>query len=147
MMPIIRKDDLRYFPTQLRKLLLGLIMSEYSSIQGIRDEIGSWQSVLAMLRMENTQMKNELAGIIRKDIDTNLLETAEHFQQRFVDKDQLIDLLRLDIARLLRQVNAAEQMSELPSLRMIGSDMKKLQAEFNILKDQFFRFATLAGAA
>lgn len=114
-------------------------MSEYSAAYAIRESVNRWQSVLAQLRIENIRMKYELSGIIRKDIDADLLEKAESFQQRFLQKDQLMDLLRLDLNQLLRQLDTAENVP--PSYLQIRQDMEKLIQEFNTLSNYFCTFA------
>jgi hypothetical protein len=114
-------------------------MSEYSAAYAIRESVTRWLSVLAQLRIENIRMKYELSGIIQKDIDADLLEKAENFQQCFVQKDQLMDLLRLDLNHLLCKL---DDTKEIPPLYLqIRNDMEKLMVEFNTLCNYFHRFA------
>lgn len=110
-----------------------------------RENISKWQAVLKELRMENIQLKNELSAIIKKDINSMLLEKAEHFQQRFVQKDQLIDLLRLDINKLLKYTDAHGRPTDKSLYDLTGNDMEKLVIEFDALKTAFSSFITEAG--
>ncbi|HTN18354.1 MAG TPA: hypothetical protein VL092_11770 [Chitinophagaceae bacterium] len=119
-------------------------MSEYSAAYAVRESVSRWQSVLAQLRIENIRMKYELSGIIKKDIDTDFLEKAENFQQRFLQKDQLMDLLRLDLNQLLHQLDDTEKVP--PSYLQIRQDMEKLILEFNILSNYFHTFALATDA-
>jgi len=49
---------------------------------------------------ENIQLKNRLAEILRTDFDENLLEDIENFQTDFIREDEIISLLKTDIAKL-----------------------------------------------
>ena len=51
-------------------------------------------------RDENVCLKNRLSDILKNGFDRNLLEELENFQTRFIKHDEVISLLRNEIAEL-----------------------------------------------
>ena len=56
-----------------------------------------WLNVLAGLEKENIEMKARLALILKNSVSRSFIDTAESFQQIFIDNDQMISILRHDI--------------------------------------------------
>ena len=58
----------------------------------------SWKRTLAFMQEENVFLKNRLAEVLNDKVDGDLLQRAEGFQSNFLQEDDLISLLRSDIA-------------------------------------------------
>lgn len=63
-------------------------------------KITAWQAVLEEVKLENVRLKNLFASAISKNVSRKFVEQAEIFQQKFLDKDQVFDLLHHDISSL-----------------------------------------------
>lgn len=64
-------------------------------------EIRSLLSVLEQMRQDNASLKERLSMLLQRDISRSVLEQAEDYQQKFVERDLVIDLLRYDVATVL----------------------------------------------
>ncbi len=69
-------------------------------MQQIQIESNTWKRLLDFFREENVRSKNRLSDILKENFDRNLLEDLENFQSRFVQQDELLGLLRNEIAEL-----------------------------------------------
>lgn len=113
-------------------------------LKQLQHESDTWKRSLAFMMDENVQLKNRLADILRSEFDNNLLEDIENFQTNFIREDEMISLLKTDIAKLdkllVREVfedghifeNINRILSEIR--RNIGSaetQFVKLKLEFN----------------
>ena len=65
-------------------------------------ESDTWKRLLGFMIDENIHLKNRLIEILKSIPDKNLLEEMENFHSRFIKEDDLISLLRNDIAELDR---------------------------------------------
>jgi len=74
-------------------------MSELK-LEQLKYESDTWKRLLGFMRDENIHMKNMLSEVLKYKFDKNLLEEAESFQNSFLKEDDLIGLLRNDIAEL-----------------------------------------------
>lgn len=66
----------------------------------IQIESNTWKRLLDFFREENVRSKNRLSDILKESFDRSLLEDLENFQSQFVKHDELINLLRNEIAEL-----------------------------------------------
>jgi tRNA A37 N6-isopentenylltransferase MiaA len=69
-------------------------------LKQLQYESDTWKRLLAFMTDENIHLKNRLSEILKERFDKNLLEEVEVFQNRFVRGDELINLLREDVADL-----------------------------------------------
>ena len=74
-------------------------MSELK-LEQLKYESDTWKRLLGFMREENIHLKNMLSEVLKYKFDKNLLEEAESFQNSFLKEDDLIGLLRNDIAEL-----------------------------------------------
>jgi hypothetical protein len=110
-------------------------------------ESDEWKRTLTLLLQENSFLKLHLADILNgKEFSPDFLETVELYQSRFIQKDEIINLLRHEVAELdtmLKQevyedgkiLNEAVQ-----KLRHLHTQIKFLETEFNKLKFQFSKY-------
>ncbi|MFA6059134.1 MAG: hypothetical protein WC756_13100 [Taibaiella sp.] len=64
-------------------------------------ECRKWPAILNELRTRNVQLKEQLSQAIKGDVSLSFVEQAEIFQQKFVEKDQILELLRHDVRAML----------------------------------------------
>ncbi len=104
----------------------------------------TWLRTLDYIQEENVFLKNHLADVIKNDIAHGILEESEYFQGLFVDKDRLLVLIRYDIARQGRCLDADRLAnSEEDCIKRqdrLRVDMRKLEEEFSGLKTRFSTF-------
>jgi len=63
-------------------------------------ESDTWKRLLGFMIDENIHLKKRLVEILRSISNENLLEEMENFHSRFIKEDDLIGLLRNDVAEL-----------------------------------------------
>lgn len=97
-------------------------------------EASDWLKTLDGLQQENVRLKNRIADVIRKDINSKTLEQAELMLSNIMNKEAVIALLRRDIVQHLKdtqQGNAAQQQAKL------REDIGKMQHELQRLTIDF----------
>jgi regulator of replication initiation timing len=69
-------------------------------LKQLQYESDTWKRMLGFMMDENIHLKNRLSEVLKENFDNKLLEDVEHFQSRFVKEDELIGLLRNEVAEL-----------------------------------------------
>jgi archaellum component FlaC len=109
-------------------------------------ETDTWKRLLGFLMEENTYLKNRLSEILKNGFNENLLGEVENYQTRFIKEDELIDLIRNDVAELdnllVREVyEDGKIISEIrKKLKSLSSQMSYVQNQFTKLKSEFNSF-------
>jgi hypothetical protein len=105
--------------------------------------IKEWLSILDGLRQENVLLKSRLSNALQQKVSRSFIETAEDFQQKFISKDQLIDLLRHEMTGLLERsviIIKEEKANTFQSrYETLEKDMQRLITEFHLMKTAFGR--------
>lgn len=100
-----------------------------------------WLTNLNELRTENIRLKEQLSGAINQDVTLKFVEQAEQFQQHFLEKDQIIDLLRHDIKTMLDKLSEhAVTRIEEQQYEVLGKDISKLIYEYHQIAESFYQF-------
>jgi hypothetical protein len=99
-------------------------------------ECNSWKRLLAFMREENIHHKTRLAEILKDTFNKNLLEEAENFQSRFIKEDEIINVLRDDIAELDKLLGK-EFFEDGKSAREIERKLKRLRNNMFVAEQQF----------
>lgn len=116
------------------------------SATGIRQfqyESESWKRTLAFMTDEMIHLKNRLSEVLRGKIDATRLITAENFQTCFITQDDLIALLKSDIADfdklLVKEIylDGAIIAHVKMKLKNIGMRMRTAEDRFNDMKMAF----------
>ena len=107
-------------------------------------ECDTWKRLLAFMIEENIYRKNRIAEILKHKFNKDLLPEVENFQNRFIKEDELINILRDDIAELdkLLQRQGFEDGKIIKEIERKQNRLRnnmlvaekhfnKLQAEFN----------------
>lgn len=69
-------------------------------LKQLQYESDTWKRLLVFMMDENIHLKNRLSQVLKDKFDKNLLEEVESFQSNFLKEDDLIGLLRNDVAEL-----------------------------------------------
>jgi hypothetical protein len=103
-------------------------------------ECKKWLTVLNELRIENIQLKEQLSKAINQDVSLTFVEQAEQFQQQFLEKDQIIDLLRHDIKTMLDKLYEHTTIGmEEHQYAILEKDISKLIHEFHQVAISFYQ--------
>ncbi len=71
-----------------------------NKIQQWQIEAKTWKRVVDFFREENIHSKNRLSDILKDSFDRHLLGDLEDFQNQFLKHDEIMGLLRNEIAEL-----------------------------------------------
>ncbi|WP_118953488.1 hypothetical protein [Taibaiella helva] len=100
-----------------------------------------WLNALNDLRAENIRLKDQLSEAISREVSLDFVEQADRFQQRFVEKDQVLDLLRHEINIVLAQIAGREIVpADERQYQLLEKDMEHLIHEFHQMKLSFADF-------
>lgn len=112
----------------------------------LQQERQTWLRTLDYIQQETIHLKNQLAEIIKTDIQNGLLEKAEYFQSEFLNKDTVIALLRYDIAKQNNaEVSGPDTEKRITKKQdKLRSDMEKMEKEFSRLKFDFNNYLAQA---
>lgn len=106
-------------------------------------EADTWKRLLGFLIEENIHLKNRLSEILKNNFDKKLLEEVENFQNRFMKEDNLVSLLRNDVAEfdklILREVFEDGQLKKevVRKVKTLRRNIENAEAEFSKLKTEF----------
>ena len=106
-------------------------------------ESKEWLSVLSELRTENIRLKELLSEAISHEVSFQFVDQAEEFQQLFVEKDQVLDLLRYEIIMLLSRLSGGEMTAtDERQCAVLEKDMEQFILEFRQMEHAFCSFLT-----
>ncbi len=115
-------------------------------IKELQHETDSWKRRLAFMKEENILFKNTISEILSDGFNRNLLEEVEEFQNRFIKADEVIGLLRNDIAEidklLLREIfEDGKIVREIElTFKRFRNHLLVAQRQFDNLKTEFNSF-------
>lgn len=112
-------------------------------LKQLQYEADTWKRLLAFMMDENVHLKNRLSEILKDKFDKNLLEGVEAFQSSFLKEDEMIGLLRNDVAELdkllVREIFEDGTLIKKvdAKLKHIRHNIKNAEKEFSSLKSDF----------
>ncbi len=106
------------------------------NLKQLQYEIDTWKRVLGFLMDENNHLKNRLSEVLKNNFDQSLLEEVESFQSSFIKEDELIGLLRNDVAEV-DKLQVQEIFEDGKISKDIDRRLKKLRNNINIAGKQF----------
>jgi hypothetical protein len=110
---------------------------EKYKIKQFQYESDFWRRMLAFLLQENAILKIRLAELVNENIVTDgFLEMAEQYQNNFIRNDQIINFIRLDIAKLDKLLMGNLSENGL-TINAIARRQKKLRKELTTLETTF----------
>lgn len=103
----------------------------------IQRESDEWKKTLELLLLENAILKNRLAEVVNASAVTDhFMAKAEEYQNRFMQKDDIINLMRQDITEFDKLLlRGAYQHKDV--LRAIIQQQRKLRGELTLLESTF----------
>jgi hypothetical protein len=125
-----------------------------STLQGLTDlklkqykyECDSWKRLMIFLMEENVQQKNRIGEILKENYNANLLQHLDTFQSDFIKQDEIIGIVRNDIAELetllLREIfEDGKILDEInQKVKKLRISIEKIEKDFGLLKQQFNSF-------
>lgn len=113
-------------------------------LKQLKYECDTWKRQLCFMREENVHLKTRLSEILKDGIADNLLEEIEFFQSRLTREDDVIGLLRNELAELdkllvretfengtTKRIVDNKMKGLRHSITVSGRDFTKLKSEFN----------------
>jgi hypothetical protein len=109
----------------------------------------TWSRSLEFFKQENAFLKNRLAEVVDQNMDKGFLSLAEHFQNKFIIKDEFIDELRHDINtqkdRLSVKAEALTDVKLIKQQEKLRNEMEYFEKDFNQLKNEFNKYLSTGG--
>ncbi|MBX7125600.1 MAG: hypothetical protein K1X47_07895 [Cyclobacteriaceae bacterium] len=113
----------------------------------MKDEITGWKKRLDALQHENVHLKNQLSEVLKDDISSVVLETAEYFQNIFIREDETVKKLKEELNQMLGLLSSAKE-SEISKFAAIRGKLKDKiesnQQHFQELKLKFQEYLRTA---
>jgi hypothetical protein len=104
-------------------------------------ESKKWLSALSELRMENILLKESLSDAISREVSLQFVDQAEKFQQLFIEKDQVMDLLRYEIIMLLSRLSGGEMTAaDERQCIVLEKDIDQFMLDFQQMQLSFHSF-------
>ena len=107
-------------------------------LRQLQYESDTWRRLLGFMIDENIHLKNRISAILQNGFQKDLLEGVEDFQTRFLKEDDLIVLLRNEVAELDKLLER-EIFEDGKIVKEIDSRLKKLRNNIIIAERQFSR--------
>ena len=73
-------------------------------LKQLQHEIDTWKRMLSFMEEENIHLKNRLSDVLKDRFDKKMLDNVEGFQNSFIKGDQLLGLLKKDLADLEKSI-------------------------------------------
>lgn len=108
-------------------------------IHELQAEVAAWRKKLNSRMEENVSMKNNIAEILKEEYDQYCLDEIEDFQTNSIREDEIIGILRMEVAELddLLTNNNLDSMKLKDSL---DETIKKLRNDMTYSENQFDSF-------
>lgn len=110
-------------------------------LKQLQYEAETWKRLLGFMMDENIHLKNRLSEILKDGFDNNLLDEVETFQSRFVKEDELIGLLRNEVAELDKLL-VREAFEDGAIIKQVDRKLKKLRDNIQNAEKQFGKLKT-----
>lgn len=115
-------------------------------LKQLQYESDTWKRLLTFMMDENVHLKNRLSEVLKDGADNILLVEMENFQNNFVRKDEIIALLRKDVAELdkllLREAfedgKIIKQVNK--KIKMLRNNIIEVEKKFGQLKSDFHSY-------
>lgn len=101
-------------------------------------ESTSWKRLLDFMMDENIRQKNRLALLLKDNYQKHMLNDIETFQNNFLKEDEIIGILRNDVADLEKRL-AANIFDDRQLVFEVVKRLKKLRANIMCAEQRFCR--------
>jgi regulator of replication initiation timing len=112
-------------------------------LKQLQYEAETWKRLLGFMTDENIHLKNRLSEILKDGFDKNLLDEVEGFHSRFVKEDEMIGLLRNEVAELdkllVREIfeDGSLILKGEKKLKTLRNNVSNAEKQFGKLKTEF----------
>lgn len=107
-------------------------------IKQLQHESDTWKRALSFMREENIHLKNRLSEVLKSKAPKKFVARVEAFHNNFLRQDDLILLLRNDMAEF-DQLLASENPQNNIYNASIDVKLKKLRNNISIAEEEFKR--------
>ena len=105
-------------------------------LKQFRHETSTWKRMLDFMQEENIHLKNRLSDVLKESFNKKMLDDVEIFQNNFIKADELIILLKNELAgiekSLLTKFFVPEEMN-----RAIEIPIKKMRIKIDTAEKHF----------
>ena len=105
-------------------------------LKQLQYESDTWKRLLVFMMDENINLKYRLSQVLKDKFDKNLLEEVENFQSGFIKEDELIGLLRNEVAELDKLL-ILELFEDGIIIEKVNKKIKKLRNNIRNAERQF----------
>jgi hypothetical protein len=102
-------------------------MSDQKYIQDLHGDHNNWLSDLALAKDEIKSYQLRLQEVNAANNDTETRALVEHFQNQFIRENEVIDILKHDIAKYEHELSAATAANNVASDRRRVADHPELR--------------------
>ncbi len=106
------------------------------TLSQLQSKSDSLKRLLGFMMDENSSLKYRLSEVLREKFDNNMLAEAENYQSYFIKEDELIGLLRNDIAVIDKGIKRIENETGV-EIRVIDKKLKSLHKHITTAGNQF----------
>ena len=106
------------------------------TLSQLQSKSDSLKQMLGFMMDENSSLKYRLSEVLKEKFDKNMLVEAENYQSYFIKEDELIGLLRNDIAMLDKGLKRMENETEV-DIRVMDKKLKSLHKHITTAGNQF----------
>jgi len=99
-------------------------------------ECDTWKRMLSFMVDENIHLKNRLSEILSDQQQNQLLNEIEDYQTRFLKIDELIRILRNDVAELEQSIKEKQDSADNPS---INNKLSRIRLNIPLVERQLER--------
>lgn len=104
----------------------------------------TWKRLLEFFKQENSFLKTRLAEVVDQRTDKEFLALAEHFQNKFIVKDEYIDELRHDIniqeETLIQKDGSLTDSKTIKRQEKLRNEMEYFEKDFSNLRNEFNKY-------
>jgi regulator of replication initiation timing len=105
-------------------------------LKQLQYEADTWKRMLGFMMEENIHLKNRISQILKDKFNENLLDEVEAFQSSFIKEDEMIGLLRNDLAELDKLLKR-EVFEDGMIIKNVETKLKKLRHNIKNAEKQF----------
>lgn len=108
-------------------------------LQQLHFETEALKRLLTFMMDENVYLKNRIAEILKNTFESTTLGKIEIFQNRFIMEDELVGLLRNDVAELDKLLRVQELIPDKAVIEDLSKKIRKLSYNMENTEGQFMR--------
>lgn len=108
----------------------------FYKLRQLQFECDTWKRMLSFMVDENIHLKNRLSEILSDQQPNQLLNEIEDYQTRFLKIDELIRILRNDVAELEQSIKEKQDTADNPS---INNKLSRIRLNIPLVERQLER--------